>query len=537
MKLLLLLGLALISGNLLFAVDVSVERDAASPPLLTLMALRSAGYDTDGEAPLEQHIEAVEVSEQCFVSLLPLGNETWKSFLARAYGSDISTNVAIGLAILSNDSVSADIKLNDLILPEGTDPLLIKVPSRKIIGDLRQFVSDLIAFTGVWFNQNLESGSFSTLERLYIVLHDRLLPYIFPVGTKASVEAENPLKQYVFDFKIISLMKEINDNLYTLISGGTMSWEAGWVVRDNIIAIQQQMAMALDDIHLVVKDGLRNRFEVYESRFRSYLDREILDRQRKLVTALSGNHIEEARKLVQSILYELKPSISGIVSSHREKALYDELTLIYKEYISPYTRERSLAFANHSSRIASLLAPPSKSDNYKMGFKISDIEYQFLKQSHSILLHTDCSGFIGRIYRELACIAGLDMSKFIVSGSGVIGTVFLIDPKVSVSVPLDSGENPCKDMLQGDYFYFERNIRGERQRHVVFFDRLIRDKEKGLMMSLWEASPGGVKHRIKPVDWVLKWVRSSYGAPRSGVYRLKNMDKIDSILQRRGLTA
>ena len=128
------------------------------------------------------------------------------------------------------------------------------------------------------------------------------------------------------------------------------------------------------------------------------------------------------------------------------------------------------------------------------------------------------------------------MSKFVVTRSGVIGSVYLIEPKVSTKISLAKGENPCKNMQQGDYFYFERKIRGERQRHVVFFDRLIRDKKKGLMMSLWEASPGGVKHRVKPLNWVLRWVKSSYGAPRSGVYRLKNMDKIDSILQRRGLT-
>jgi len=535
-KIFLILGIALLCSSSLLALDSPPHENVASPPLLTLMALRGADHETGGQVSLEQHIEAVEVVDQAFISYSPGKDVTWKSLITGIYGSSVSIDAAIGLVILSNPSVSTSIQVNDLIAADDTKTVSIKMPSKEIVGDFRQFVSDLVGFTGVWFNQNLEAGKFSVLKRLYFVLHDRLLPYLYPVGAKGSVEAKNPQKQYVFDYKIIVLMKEINDKLYTLMSKSNLSWEAGWVVRDNTIAIQQHMAMALDDVHIVVKGGLRHRFDGYESRFRAYLNREILKKQRKLVTSLSNSDIEGARKLVQSILYELKPAISGIVSAHREKALYDELTLIYKRYISPHTRERSLAFANHFSRIASLLAPPLKSDNYKMGFKISDIEFQFLKQSHSILFHTDCSGFIGRIYRELARIAGLDMSRFVVTRSGVIGSVYLIEPKVSIVIPLANGKNPCKNMLQGDYFYFERKIRGERQRHVVFFDRLIRDKKKGLMMSLWEASPGGVKHRVKPLNWVLRWVKSSYGAPRSGVYRLKNMDKIDSILQRRGLT-
>ncbi len=516
----------------LWASTLFAEATEISPSLATLMSLRLAGHKPGDAIPEETVIELKSVEAIHFEEVTVQPKDTWKKLLSRYYKGVVSVRQALPLAFLANPrKLVKKATITDKV-PEG---LTIRLPKTAAIGDPALFINDLSELLTRAFNERLSKAGFKELELRYFVLHDMVLPLALASKPGEGTSARNPLKQLIFDFRLLTALRSVNNQLFKLLQqkGKKRDWELAWKIHDDILNIQHQMAASLDDTHIVVKEELKTRLESYLSRFRKNLERELRRRRRRLAAALSKGNIEKARSYIQGMLYQLKPAIGGIISLRREQNLYADLCRMHKRYISPATRERSLAFTNHFNRLAALLAPPSNRDNYKLGFKISDVEFQFLKRSGTIVLHTDCSGFIGRIYRELARIAGLDMKRFIVRDSGIIGSIYMIEPKVSKKLKLPAGPNPYKMMAQGDFFYFERKIRGKRQRHVVFFDRLVEVKGEQ-KVSLWEASPGGVKHRIKPLNWILRWVRSSYGAPRNGVYRMKEMDKIDQLLDRRG---
>jgi len=514
--------------------DEAVVDTGVAPSLATLLALRAAGHKPGDALPEGTVIEVVDVGASAFDVVRPTDPKaTWKDLLAGHYKGAVSVRQALPLAILSNTTkVTTAVKPTDAVGDVGE----LRLPKVAGMGEPAVFLSDLAGLLVRAFDDRVGSAGFNELELRYRVLHDMVLPLTTLGKAEEHTSARNPIKQLTFDFRLLCVLRTVNDDLFKLMqaSGKQRDWELAWKIHDDILVIQQQMAGAIDDSHIVVKDALKGRLESYLSRFRGELEQELRHRRRMLAAALSREDVEQARGQIQGILYQMKPAIGGIIPLQTERSLYADLCRIHRRYVAPMTRERSLAFTNHFSRMAALLAPPSNRDNYKLGFKISDVEFQFLKQSGTIVLHTDCSGFIGRIYRELARTAGFDMKNFIVGDSGIIGSIYMIEPKVSKRVELAEGKTPWTNMQQGDFFYFERKIRGERQRHVIFFDRVVTKKDGTSEISLWEASPGGVKHRTKPFDWVDKWLSSSYGAPRNGVYRLKEMDRIDTILDRRG---
>ena len=502
-----------------------------APSLATLMSLRLGGHKAGDTIPEGTVIEVKVVNDEHFDLVTSQAKDTWKSFLSRYYKGVISVRQSLPLVFLANQQkLKKTAIINDKVVENTT----YRLPKVSAIGDPALFIADLSELLTKAFNTRVGEAGFKELELRYHILHDMVLPLALATRPSEKTSARNPLKQLTFDFRLLTALRSVNNQLFKLLQQKRKrDWELAWKIHDDILSIQHQMAASLDDSHIVVKEALKIRLETYLSKFRKNLERELRRRRRRLAAALSRGDVEKARSYIQGMLYQLKPAIGGIIPLQRERSLYKDLCRMHRRYIGPVTRERSLAFTNHFNRLAALLAPPSNRDNYKLGFKISDVEFQFLKRSGTIVLHTDCSGFIGRIYRELARIAGFDMKRFIVRDSGIIGSIYMIEPKVSKKLTLAKGPNPYKEMKQGDFFYFERKIRGKRQRHVVFFDRLVEVKGEQ-KVSLWEASPGGVKHRIKPLNWILRWVRSSYGAPRSGVYRMKEMDKIDSILDRRG---
>ena len=503
-----------------------------SQSLLRVMALVSSEQDDSEPFAEGSELRLQGPGIEDFKSLRTRARETWFEFLNRSYEGSLKAGQTLSLLVLSNQSQFDSIVDLDDIIGEREEFFL---PKKRFFEKESSFFRELTSLLVKEFDDKLSCASFKELEKYYCMIHDHLLPSMRSTEYRDENSARDPRKQLVFDYRLLSVLKDINNDLFKLLQKDDVEkWELAWRVHDLILTVQQRMTASLDDTQVVVKHSLKKRLDSYLSRFRAFLLGELRKRRRRLTTALSENDTELARSCIQGVLYQLKPAIGGIVSLRRERALYEDLCRLHRMYISPVTRERSLAFSNHFNRLAVLLDPPSNTDNYKLGFKISDVEFQFLKRSNSIVLHTDCSGFIGRIYRELARIAGYEMDDFVVRGSGIIGSIYMIEPRVSKKIELPDSKDPLSVMKQGDFFYFERKIRGERQRHVVFFDRVVLD-DGGKRVSLWEASPGGVKHRVKPLYWIMRWVESPYGAPRSGVYRMKEMDKIDELLARRGL--
>lgn len=499
--------------------------------LATVLGLRSAGYAPGDSLPGGVVISAEQVGPEAFLRGTPTAGETGRSFVARSLGPAVPVRTGFALLLLANGGRLSPELRAELPLPALEGPLLLPRPD--LLGDPAVFLKDVTDLEVRHFDERVASAPFAELERRYRLLHDHLLPVVAPADSGEGTSARNPLKQVVFDFRLLSAYRGINDDLHGLLTAEVPDWEVAWRLRDELLAVEGQLSAALDDAHIVVKDSLVGRLEGYRSRFRRRLEDELVRRRRVLASALSRNDVEASRSTVQGILYELKPALRGILPGESERSLYADLGRLHERCVAPVTRERSLAFTNHFSRLAAVLAPPSNSDNYRLGFKISDVEFQFLKASGSLVLHTDCSGFIGRIYRELARMAGFDLSRFVVRDSGVIGSIFMIEPAVSSPVALGPPGRELEPLRQGDVFYSERTLRGELQRHVIFFDRLVAEGS-AVRVSLWEASPGGVKHRVKDVPWLLK--RVDLGASkRNGVYRLKEMDAIDAVLARRGL--
>ena len=512
-----------------FAPACSAAEVASS--LATVLGLRSAGYAPGDSLPGGVVISAEQVGPEAFVRVVPTPGETGRSFVARSFGSSVPARTGFALLVLANGGrLSPELRV-EAALPAVEGPLLL--PRPELIGDSAVFLKDVTDLEVRQFDEAVGTAPFVELERRYRILHDHLLPIVAPADTDEGTSARNPLKQIVFDFRLLSAYRGINDDLHGLLTSQVPDWERAWRLRDELLAAEGQLSAALDDAHIVVKDSLVARLEGYRSRFRRRLEDELVRRRRELAAALSRSDVEAARATVQGILYELKPALRGILPGESERSLYSDLGRLHERCVAPVTRERSLAFTNHFSRLAAVLAPPSNSDNYRLGFKISDVEFQFLKASGSLVLHTDCSGFIGRIYRELARMAGFDLSRFVVRDSGIIGSIFMIEPVVSSSVALGPAGHELETLRQGDVLYSERTVRGELQRHVIFFDRLVPGTD-AVRVSLWEASPGGVKHRVKDVGWLLR--RVDLGASkRNGAYRLKEMDAIDAVLTRRGL--
>ena len=404
---------------LLFAASIYAETPDLSPSLATLMSLRRlrGGHKPGDSIPEGTIIEVKAVSDEHFDLFASQEKETWKSFLSRYYKGVISVRQALPLVFLSNQSKLTKAATIDGLVPDNST---FKLPKASIIGAPAQFITDLAELLTKAFNTRIGEASFQELELRYVILHDMVLPLALATRPGEGTSARNPIKQLTFDFRLLSALKSVNNQLFKLLQQkGKRDWELAWKIHDDILSIQNQMAASLDDSHLAVKEPLKARLESYLSRFRKNLEIELRRRRRRLAAALSRGDVEKARSYIQGMLYQLKPAIGGIIPLHSERSLYNDLCRMHKRYIGPVTRERSLAFTNHFNRLAALLAPPSNRDNYKLGFKISDVEFQFLKSTGTIMLHTDCSGFIGRIYRELARIAGFDMKKFIVRDSGI----------------------------------------------------------------------------------------------------------------------
>lgn len=500
--------------------------------LATVLGLRSAGYAPGDSLPGGVVISAEQVGPEAFVRLAPAPGETGRSFVGRGFGASVPVRTGFALLLLANGGRLSPELRAEAPLPALEGPLLLPRPD--LLGDPAVFLKEVTDLEVRQFDEVVGTAPFAELERRYRLLHDHLLPVVAPPDSGEGTSARNPLKQVVFDYRLLTAYRGINDDLHVLVSAEIPDWEVAWRLRDELLAAEGQLSAALDDAHIVVKDSLVDRLEGYRSRFRRRIEDELVRRRRELAAALSRSDVEASRATVQGILYELKPALRGILPGEAERSLYADLGRLHERCVAPVTRERSLAFTNHFSRLAAVLAPPSNSDNYRLGFKISDVEFQFLKSSGNLVLHTDCSGFIGRIYRELARMAGFDLSRFVVRDSGIIGSIFMIEPSVSTKVALGPAGREFETLRQGDVFYSERTVRGELQRHVIFFDRLVAGGGEAPKVSLWEASPGGVKHRVKDVGWLLKRVDLE-ASRRNGVYRLKEMDAIDAVLTRRGL--
>ena len=446
--------------------------------------------------------------------------ETWRQLLSRAYTeTPISAELALPLLILSNrNSLSGTVTLDEPVSVTG--PLYL--PSASIIEKPRPFLTELRELLMLDFEKQLALANFSELQKRYQYLHEVLLP-IF------GQEAELEKKQISFDYRIIEAFKEINDGLFKLRNHKPHSVELATRVRTSILSVEKVMADAVSDPELVIREELQKRLVGYRLRYGNYLEEEVIWRLRELSAHLQTKRIEMGRQILHSILKHVLPLTDGYFHPSAVKELNIYLARAHSYFIAPMTLERSLQFTVNFEKIIDVLAPPEKMDNYCMGGKITDEQFASLYSSPTRLVRTDCSGFIGRVYRELARFSGMDLAKFVVSCTGAISSVAMIEEDCAQKVALTRGNNPLSNLRQGDFFYFEIKVRGKRDRHVCMFDRLfVNGKQK---VSMWEASPGGVRQRIRPVHWIVKRITSPYCAPRGGAYRFNDMDKIDSLFR------
>ena len=448
--------------------------------------------------------------------------ETWRQLLTRAYDkTPINAEMALPLLILTNrQSLTGVVTLDEPVSVKG--PLYL--PSASIIEKPRPFLTELRKLLLRDFERQLAIADFVELKKRYSYLHDVLLP-IF------GQDVELDKKQISFDYRVVEEFKEINDRLFELRNHKTHSVELALGVRKSILSVEKMMAEAVSDPELVVREELQGRLVGYRLRYGAYLEGEVIWRLRELSLSLQKKKIEIGRQILHTMLERVLPLTKGFFHPSAINELKIYLARAHTYFIAPATLERSLKFSQTFKDIVSVLAPPGKLDNYRMGGKISDEQFASLYSSPTRLVRTDCSGFIGRVYRELARRSGMNLSKFVVSCTGAISSVAMIETDCAKKLVLAKGKNPLADLRQGDFFYFEIKVRGKRDRHVCMFDRLfVNGKQK---VSMWEASPGGVRQRIRSVRWIVKKISSPYCAPRGGAYRFNDMERIDLLLQRK----
>ena len=448
--------------------------------------------------------------------------ETWRQLLTRAYDkTPINAELALPLLVLTNrQTLTGIVTLDEPVSVKG--PLYL--PSASIIEKPKPFLMELRKLLMRDFEQQLATANFVELKKRYLYLHDVLLP-VFGQG----IELDK--KQISFDYRVVEEFKEINDRLFELRNHKSHSVELALGVRESILSVEKMMAEAVSDPELVVREELQGRLVGYRLRYGACLEEEVIWRLRELSASLQKKQIEMGRQILYTMIERVLPLAKGFFHPSAINELRIYLARAHNYFIAPVTLERSLKFSQAFKDIVSVLAPPGKLDNYRMGGKISDEQFASLYSSHARLVRTDCSGFIGRVYRELAKRSGMNLSKFVVSCTGAISSVAMIETDCAQKLSLAKGKNPLADLRQGDFFYFEIKVRGKRDRHVCMFDRLfVNGKQK---VSMWEASPGGVRQRIRSVRWIVKKITSPYCAPRGGAYRFNDMERIDLLLQRK----
>lgn len=449
----------------------------------------------------------------------PKAGETWRQLLSRAYrDTPIKAEYALPLLILANrNTITGVVRLDEPVATKKT----VHLPSASIIEDPKPFLDQLRKSLLLEFEKRLAVANFVELKSRFSFLHEILLP-IF------GQEAEIDRKQISFDYRVVDAFKGINDSLFMLRNHKPHSIELASQVRQSILAVEKEMAAAVSDPDLVVREELQKRLVRYRIRYGNYLEKEVIRRLHELSEHGQTKRVELGRQILHTLLNKVLLLAEGFFHPAAIDELKIYLARAHGTYIAPYTQERSLTFSRKFSKIVALLAPPPQKDNYGMGYKISDEQFASLYNSRSRLLRMDCSGFIGRVYRELARLSGMDLNKFVVSCTGAISSMAMIEKDCSKRVKLGNNANPLVNLRQGDFFYFEIKVRGKRDRHVCMFDRLLLNNPT--KVSMWEASPGGVRQRVRSVRWIVKRITSPYCAPRGGAYRFNDMEKIARLL-------
>ena len=453
--------------------------------------------------------------------ILSKSNDTWSSLLLRAYEkSDLKPRFAFPLFVLANPSFDWRESKSEQLLVAGRSFL---VPKKSIIGDPRSFLKEVQEELLLDYRKALASADFEAIRRRIEFLLEVLLP-LFP----KLMDRER--SQLLFDLKTIDTCQSLNDDLFLLRNQAPHDLLLASRVKKRLLRLGKVFLRALGNPRLILSEGLQIRLRDYRKCFYLHLEEEALRQVSEARRSFLSSEIERGRQCLLSFLDQYLPLSDGIWSGECQREIRALFKRAFSKLVAPHTLERSLVFSKELNRIVSLLEKTGGVDNYKMGSKISDREFLLLSRFEIPLVQTDCSGFVGRVYRELARAASWPLKGFVVNSEGEMSSRAIIARGVSKKVPISKEKELQARLKQGDILYFELEVKGERDRHVCIFDRLV--KRDCPRYFFWEASPGGVKSRFRSAAWLMRRLRDPYGHPRNGVYRLIHMNSIAEKLEK-----